>query len=168
MTPARIICALPNGHVTYASEVAVAILALIVSLAAVVAGWNVVSIARKAKSFNTTRGTVVGREVATLPASFGRQGRWGTGGNYQPKVTYAYTVNGVAYQSDRWSYAGEGLKHSAAEMAVARVPDYVDVHYDPRDPHHAYLQPPTATVGYLLVTGGITVMLITFAALLQR
>ncbi|MDR3662726.1 MAG: hypothetical protein P4L86_20485 [Mycobacterium sp.] len=45
--------------------------ALVVALAAIVAGWNYVSAARKMRSFNTTRGTVLSREVVPLTTSLG-------------------------------------------------------------------------------------------------
>lgn len=117
------------------------------------------------RSFNTTRGTVVSREVVPLTASLGREGRWGNGGNYQPKVTYTYTVDGVAYRSDRWTYSTEGQKRSVAERTLATVPDDVTVHYDPADPAQAYLQTNSPTIGYALLAGGAVVMLVALAAL---
>lgn len=93
--------------------------------------------ARRISSFATTRGTVIDRELAAVPGAPGREGHWGKGGGYRPKVTYTYVVDGVAYTSDRWSYAIEGLKRSLAEQVIAAVPDEVDVHYDPTAPQSA-------------------------------
>ena len=129
------------------------------------AGLKYVSMARKMRSFNTTRGTVLSREVVPTAASLGREGRWGSGGNYQPKVTYTYSVDGAEYRSDRLTYSTAGLKRSVAERAVAAVPDDVTVHYDPADPSQAYLQTNSPNLGYALLAGGAVTMFVALAAL---
>lgn len=134
---------------------AIKIVVLIISCAAIAAGWAYVRMARRMASFATTRGKVIHRELAAVPAAAGREGRWGKGGGYQPKVTYTYTVDGIAYTSDKWSYAAEGLKRSLAEQALAAVPDEVDVHYDPAAPQVAYLHKHRSRIGYLLIAGGL-------------
>ena len=144
---------------------AVKILALIISCAALAAGWAYVRMARRMSSFATTRGTVISRGVAAAPVVSG-QGRWGKGGGYQPKVTYTYVVDGVAYTSDRWGYAAQGLKRSVAEQALAAVPDDVDVHYDPASPQVAYLHTHTSRIGYVLAAGGAVGALLALASLL--
>ncbi|OBF12563.1 hypothetical protein A5730_03145 [Mycobacterium sp. ACS4054] len=145
---------------------AVKILALIISCAAIAAGWAYVRTARRMSSFATTRGTVVRREVTAVPVLSGREGRWGKGGGYQPTVTYTYVVDGVAYTSDRWGYATQGLKRSQAEQALAAVPDEVDVHYDPSAPHVAYLHTHTSRIGYALIAGGAVGVVLALASLL--
>ncbi len=122
--------------------------------------------ARRMSSFATTRGTVVGREVTAVPAVAGREGRWGKGGGYQPKVTYTYVVDGVAYTSDRWGYATQGLKRSEAEQELAAVHDEVEVHYDPSAPHVAYLHTNTSRIGYALIAGGAVGVVLALATLL--
>jgi len=116
------------------------------------------------RSYKTTRGTVISREFAAMPLDT-REGRWGNGGGYRPKVTYTYTVDGVAYTSDRWSYQNTGLKHSRAEQLLRALPDEVDVHYDQRDPRQAYLQTNSPRVGYVLLVGGVLGVLASLAAL---
>lgn len=66
-------------------------------------------------TFETTRGTVFARAVEAIP-SIGREGHWGKGGGYRPKVSYVYVVDGVTYTADRWSYAIDGLKRAVAEQ----------------------------------------------------
>jgi hypothetical protein len=146
--------------------VAVKILVLVISCAAIAAGWTYVRTARRMSSFATTRGKVIDRELVAVPGASSREGRWGKGGGYRPKVTYAYVVEGVAYTSDRWSYAIEGLKRSVAEEALAALPDEVDVHYDPTAPQAAYLQTHTPRTGYALVAGGVLGVLVALASLL--
>lgn len=144
---------------------ALAGLALIVALAAVAAGVKYIMTARKMRSFNTTRGTVLSREISPVNAGLGREGRWGSGGNYEPKVTYSYVVDGVAYRSDRWSYGSEGRKRSVAERALAAVPDDVTVYYDPADPRQSYLHTTSPKVGYALLAGGAALLFVAVAAL---
>ncbi len=145
---------------------AVAILLLVISCGAVAAGWGQLRAARRARSYATTRGSVTGREIASVPGPGSREGRWGRGGGYRPKVTYSYVVDGITYTSDGWSYAIEGLKRSVAEAELAAVPDDVEVHCDPRSPQDAYLQVPESRLGYWLVAGGVLGVMISAAMLL--
>lgn len=115
-------------------------------------------------SFATTRGTVLNREVAAVPSA-NREGRWGKGGGYTPKVTYTYVVDGIAHTSDRWSYAIEGLKRSLAEQGLAAVPDEVEVYYDPKAPQVAYLHTHTPRIGYAFVASGAIGLLAALASL---
>jgi hypothetical protein len=146
--------------------VALKILVLIIACGAIVAGYGYVHQARRMRSYRTVVGDVVGREVAVVPGNAGGEGSWGSGGRYSPKVTYSYVVDGVGYTSDRWSYAGNGLKHSVAEQQLAAVPDQVTVFYDPNAPAQAYLHTHTPRVGYVLLVGGAIAALAALGALL--
>jgi len=138
--------------------VVAAIALLVISLGAILAGRGYVTTARRMRSFGRTRGHVTGREVVMI-AGLSREGRWGQGGNYRPKVTYDYTVDGVAYTSDRTTYAHRGLRRSLAEQQLAAIPDEVDVYYDPAAPQEAYLQTHSPALGrYLLAGGGAGVL----------
>jgi uncharacterized protein DUF3592 len=137
---------------------AAAIALLVISLGAILAGRGYVRTAQQMRSFASTRGHVTGREIVTL-AGLNREGRWGQGGNYRPKVTYDYTVGGVAYTSDRTTYAHRGLRRSLAEERLAAYPDDVEVFYNPAAPEEAYLEKHTTALGrYLVVGGGIGVL----------
>lgn len=132
-----------------------AIAILVISVGAILAGRGYVRTAQKMRSFGSTRGRVSAREVV-MTAGLSREGRWGQGGNYRPKVTYDYTVDGVAYTSDRTTYAHRGLRRSLAEQQLAAIPDEVDVYYDPAAPQEAYLEKHSPTLGrYLLAGGGV-------------
>ena len=126
---------------------------LVISLGAIVAGRGHVKTAHRMRSFQTTRGRVVGREVAVV-SGLDREGRWGGGGNYRPKVTYEYTVGGVEYTSDRTSYVLRGLRKSLAQQQLAAIPDDVEVHYDPAKPQEAFLETHTPRLGRALIAGG--------------
>ncbi len=143
---------------------AAAIAILVISIGMIAAGWGYVRTARRMRSYRTTRGTVVARAVAALPGGT-REGRWGKGGGYQPKVTYTYAVDGASYTSDRWSYAMRGLKKALVERQLAELPDEVEVYYDPSAPQQAYLQTNTSTVGYVFLSGGAVGLLIGVVAL---
>jgi hypothetical protein len=128
---------------------------LIISCGAIVAGWGYVRTARRMRGYETTRGTVVAREIAVLPSTTGdTEGRWGKGGGYWPRATYTYTVAGVAHRSDRRGYAYRGLKKSVAEEQLAAIPEEVDVYFDPAKPEEAYLERHSPALGNLLVAGG--------------
>jgi hypothetical protein len=109
------------------------------------------------RSFATTRGRVTAREVVKI-SGLSREGKWGQGGTYRPKVTYDYTVDAVTYTSDRTSYSHRGLRRSLAEQQLAAIPDDVEVYYDPAAPEEAYLERHTPALGrYGLVGGGVGV-----------
>jgi uncharacterized protein DUF3592 len=131
---------------------------LVISLGAILAGRGYTQTARKMRAFVTTRGRVTAREVVMM-AGLSPEGRWGQGGNYRPKVTYDYTVDGATYTSDRTSYAHRGLRRSLAEQQLAAIPDDVDVYYNPAAPEEAYLEKHTTALGrYLIVGGGVGVL----------
>jgi hypothetical protein len=144
--------------------VAAAIAILVISFGAIAAGWGYVRTARRMRSFQTTRGRVVTRDVVAIPGGT-REGRWGKGGGYMPKVTYTYSVDGAAYTSDRSSYAMRGLKKSLAEQEVAAIPDEVEVYYDPASPQEAYLETHTPRIGKVLLAGGAFGVLVGVLAL---
>ena len=65
------------------------------------------------------------------------------GPTYRPVVVYRYTLDGVAYRSDRIYCApmAESCGKDAAEMIRSRYPDRspTTVYYDPRDPQRSLL-----------------------------
>jgi hypothetical protein len=127
---------------------------MVISLGAILAGRGYVRTSRRMRSFQTTRGRVFKRELATV-AGDTREGVWGKGGGYRPAVTYVYTVEGVEHTSDKVSYAHRGLRKSLAEQALAAIPDEVDVFYDPADPDEAYLVRHSPRLGHWLIGGGV-------------
>lgn len=79
-------------------------------------------------------------------------------------VAYAYTVDGVEYQSARFDFAGRNSLYRAAELfRTYRVGRQVTVHYDPKRPERAVLEPGigTWTLGTLLV--GAAIMMVSAA-----
>jgi hypothetical protein len=133
--------------------IAYAIGLLVISLGAIVAGRGYIRTAKRMRSYATTRGRVVERDLAVIGGDT-REGRWGKGGGYWPKATYVFTVDGVEHTSDKTTYAHRGLRRSLAEQALAAIPDEVVVHYDPSDPEQAYLEKHSPRMGYWFVGGG--------------
>jgi len=133
--------------------VAATIFLLVLSLAVLAVGLSFVRTAKRMRTFTTTRGRVVERELA-LVGGDQTEGRWGRGGGYRPKVTYTYEVDGTSYTSDRSGLVHRGLKKTLAEEALAAIPDEVDVYYDPAAPQEAFLETSTPRVGRFLIAGG--------------
>ena len=109
--------------------------------------------ARRMRSYRTTRGHVIKRDLATV-AGDNREGRWGKGGGYRPRVTYVFSIDGVEHTSDKTTYAHRGLKQALAEQQLAAIPDEVDVYYDPTSPDQAYLEKHSPGMGYWFLAGG--------------
>ncbi len=130
-----------------------AIFLLVLSSGMIAAGTGYVRAARRMRGFRTTEGTVVARKLTTV-AGGTREGHWGSGGGYRPKVTYTYVVDGVSHTSDRSSYANRGFKRSIAESQLAAIPAHVEVHYNPAAPGEAYLATNSPRLGVVLVAGG--------------
>lgn len=140
---------------------------LVMSAGVIAAGWGYVKTAARMRSFQTTRGSVVARELATV--GYDRlESRWGRGGGYRPKVTYTYAVGDRTYTSDRSSYAHRGLKQHVAEQALAAIPDEVVVYYNPDAPQEAYLNTHTPTLGRVLLSGGSIGAIVAVISLLGR
>ena len=128
---------------------------LVISIGAIAAGQGYVKTARRMRSFGTASGTVLKREVGTVPSGDRTEGRWGRGGGAVPKVTYRYTVDGVTYTNDRWSYAWRGMKRSIIEAQLKTIPDEVPVYYAPEAPKESYLELHTPRTGRYFIAGGI-------------
>jgi hypothetical protein len=141
---------------------AAAIALFVISLGAILAGQGYVKTARRMRNYETTRGRVTERELATV-AGDTREGRWGKGGGYRPKVTYVFSVDGVEHTSDKTTYAHRGLKKALAEQQLAAIADEVDVYYDPASPDDAYLEKHTPGMGYWFLGGGGVGVLIALA-----
>jgi hypothetical protein len=141
---------------------AAAIALFVISLGAIAAGWGYVKTARRMRDYETARGRVIKRELATV-AGGTREGRYGKGGGYRPKLTYVFAVDGVEHTSDKTTYAHRGLKQELAEQQLAAYPDDVEVFYDPASPDDAYLEKHSPGLGYWFLAGGAFGVLIALA-----
>jgi hypothetical protein len=136
------------------NAVAAAIFVLVIAAGAIAAGVGYIRIARRMRSYRSTPGRVLTREVVAVRGDT-REGVWGRGGGYAPKITYQYSVAGRELTGDRVSYALRGLKRSIAEQQAAAYPDEVAVWFDPNDPQQAFLERHSPGLGWALVAGGV-------------
>jgi hypothetical protein len=137
------------------------------SVGVIAAGRGYVKTAARMRSFQTTRGNVVARELALV--GYDRlEPRWGRGGGHRPKVTYTYAVGDKTYTSDRSSYAHRGLKQHIAAQELAAIPDEVVVYFNPAAPQEAYLATHTPAFGRVLLAGGSIGAIVALVSLLGR
>jgi hypothetical protein len=80
-----------------------------------------------------------------------RDGQW----SHTARIHYRYDVNGKTYNSDTISYA-KGL-FDGASVQVSRYPQgsAVGVHYDPKDPRSAVLDPGTGPTPALALLASV-------------
>ena len=105
------------------------LLFLIVFPFAIYQAWKNVQKAKASVNWPTTAGKVTGSEIKKV--MFRRQ----------PLITYAYSVNGAPFTSQRVSFAG-GYKPKEVDPVLARYPVGADVTvaHDPQNPAEATLE----------------------------
>jgi hypothetical protein len=140
------------------------IFALLICLGMGAAGVGYVRTSRSMRSYATTRGKVISRDVVQVHAD--STPKFGSGGNYVPKPTYSYTVAGTTYTNDRVSYAHRPVKQEIAKQRVDAMPAEVDVHYDPDNPQESYLEKHRSGLGWSLIILGCVIALIALVAML--
>ena len=106
-----------------------ALIFLIVFPFALYKAWQNVQMAKASTSWPTTTGKITASETAKV--MFRRQ----------PRITYAYSVNGAPFTSQRVSFAG-GYKPKEVDPILARYPvgAEVTVAHDPQRPGEATLE----------------------------
>ena len=105
------------------------LLFLIVFPFAVYKAWKNVQMAKASVNWPTTTGRITASDIKKVV--FRRQ----------PQITYAYSVNGTAFVSQRVSFAG-GYKPKEVDPILARYPvgSEVVVAHDPQKPAEATLE----------------------------
>jgi hypothetical protein len=101
-----------------------ALFLLMLSVGALAAGVGYVRKAAAMKRIVPTSGTVISRKVVVVSGGT-REGAFGQGGRYAPKVTYRYTVDGREHTSDKLGYALRGYKQEVAARRLAAIPTAV-------------------------------------------
>ncbi|MFN4343450.1 MAG: DUF3592 domain-containing protein [Azonexus sp.] len=84
--------------------------------------------------------TVIASSVEESSTRFGTT--TGSVRQFRPRIVYAYSVAGIAFESDRFNFAGPGWKdRDAAQAVVSRYPagTTVTAYCDPHDPRVAVL-----------------------------
>jgi hypothetical protein len=142
------------------------IFALVIFGGMLVAGVSYIRTAHRMRTFATTRGRIVGREVVDDINFDNQEAVFGDGGGFTPKYTYTYAVGATTYTGDKLGYATRGYRKRLVEQKLAAMPDEVDVHYDPANPRDAYLELNTPTMGWWFIAGGTLGVLVVVVALL--
>lgn len=124
-----------------------ALIFLIVFPFALYKAWKNVQMAKASTAWPTTTGRITAVEIARV--MFRRQ----------PRITYAYSVNGAPFNSQRVSFAG-GYRPKEVDAVLARYPvgSEVTVAHDPQSPAEATLE----TGANKQVTAQVRILLICF------
>jgi len=87
---------------------------------------------------------------------------------FEPRVRYAYSVDGKSYTGTRLSPVTAAYGEDHARRVADKLPDAVDVRYNPRDPADAYLKPASLGLAVIALLAGVVCMaggaLVLFAA----
>jgi hypothetical protein len=123
----------------------------------VVGGVLVAQEYQQVATAETTTGTVQTAEIETYTRT--RPALWGQT-EYEPNVSYTYTVDGTRYRSSEVYVGHYSSTNSGRRMATATadytVGESVTVHYTPDDPDEAFLVPRYSFLpGYALVAFGV-------------
>jgi hypothetical protein len=111
--------------------------------------------ARASKSWMVTTGTIIDRDTRLLG---------GRDGAVVPVIRYRYTVEGVAFESERITVADEGYgSWRAAKDVLARyASDTVEVRFNPERPARAVLS--CALPSYMSTIVGLGIAMLAAAA----
>jgi hypothetical protein len=126
---------------------------------AVFAAFYVSSELRRGKDWPTVPGAILERRVGE---------RMGTRSpSFLPQVTYAYSVDGHAYQNDQvYVIRRTGGLEDQIQTLVDGLPDPVPVHYNPDQPSESYLLMNSMTTFWVTLGAGALGLLIGLLQLL--
>ena len=124
-----------------------ALIFLIIFPFALYKAWKNVQLAKASVNWPTTQGRVTASDVKKV--MFRRQ----------PQISYAYSVNGTPFTSQRVSFAG-GYKPRDVDPVLARYPAGIEitVAHDPQNPAEATLE----TGANKQVTAQVRILLVCF------
>jgi hypothetical protein len=120
--------------------------------------------AKAASSWPTVSGTILSTEVVTHRSSGGA--KHGTRVSYEPVVKYSYSVDGKEFKDGRIGFVDVSGGKGAAEKRIAAFASRTDlvVHYNPKDPKEAVLDPKASgslglfAIGIFLIVVGALVL----------
>jgi hypothetical protein len=128
----------------------------VIGVLALVAGGRLISISVKGRGWPVTSGHVIEKSVG--PSSTTGASR--AGHYFEPRVKYTYTVAGKNYIGTRIRSVTAAYDKSHAERIVNDMPESVRVHYNPRDPGDAYLQPSSVALAAVALLIGVVCLAI--------
>ena len=128
----------------------VSVFLIVLGLGGVVGGLVLGVRVQRIRGWPTARARVVERAVGapTQPTGGARNGR------FVPSVRYVFEVEGRSYEGRQIRPVQEGMTAERAREVVDAIPDVVEVHYDPRDPSQAFIEPGSLTLAVAVGVGG--------------
>lgn len=138
----------------------VAIAVFVIGAAAIIAGTIQLLAALRIRRWPVVRGRIEERSVGpSTTTGASRPGRY-----FEPRVRYSYSVDGKPYTGQRISPAKAAYDEGHARRVVDKLPDEVDVHYNPRDPGDGYLRPTSLALALIVMLVGWLVVAASGAA----
>jgi uncharacterized protein DUF3592 len=129
---------------------------LVLGVAAAVGGVIMLSTSLKTRGWPVASGRIIEKTVgSSTTTGASRPGRY-----FEPKVKYTYSVEGKTYTGQRIGPATAAYDEDKAKRVVSELPDTVEVHYNPRDPSDAYLEPSSYGLAAIALITGIVCLLI--------
>ena len=109
----------------------------------------------KVRGWPVAPGRITERSVGpSTTTGASRPGRY-----FEPRVRYDYSVEGKAYTGTRISPVTAAYGEQQARRVADKLPDSVQVRYNPRDPADAYLRAPSRGLAVLALLVGVACML---------
>jgi Protein of unknown function (DUF3592) len=128
----------------------VVIALFVIGAAAIIAGTIQLLAALRMRRWPVARGRIEERSVGpSTTTGASRPGRY-----FEPRVRYSYSVEGKTYAGHRISPATAAYDEGHARRVVDKLPDDVDVRYNPRDPADAYLRPTSLALALIVMLVG--------------
>lgn len=131
------------------------IVVMVIGGVAVVAGIVLLVKGARIRGWPVAPGRITERGVGpSTTTGASRPGRY-----FEPRVRYDYSVEGVAHTGTRISPVTAAYGEPQARRVVDKLPEAVQVRYNPRDPAEAYLRAPSRGLALLaLVIGAACVL----------
>jgi hypothetical protein len=126
----------------------VAIFLLVVGSICLIGAFNLMRKTLAARGWPVVSGRIIERDVGPATTTGGsRPGRY-----FEPLVKYSYTVEGKSYTGQRITLTKNAYNADTARSMVDKLPDDVEVHYNPEAPGEAYLQPSAVALGVFMMS----------------
>jgi len=133
----------------------VAIALLVIGAAGLFGGIVQLHLSSRIRGWPVARGRIDERSVGpSTTTGASRPGRY-----FEPRVRYSYSVEGKSYTGDRVSPVKAAYDEKHARHVVDKLPDAVDVRYNPRDPGDAYLRPASRALAVVVMIVGLLCLL---------
>jgi len=137
----------------------VVIVLFVIGAAALIGGTIQLLASLRIRRWPVAHGRIEERSVGpSTTTGASRPGRY-----FEPRVRYAYTVEGKSYTGHRISPVKAAYGEDHARRVVDRLPDAVDVRYNPRDPGDAYLRPTSLALALIVILVGWLVVAVSGA-----